>query len=76
MIILKNGMNVSARTDLSRFTDSTQIHDFAYEAVSWAVSVGLISGTSPDTVSPINSATRAEIPLIVMNYVEKIKSGN
>jgi len=70
----KNGVDVSRREDISKFTDADRIHAYALDAVKWAVHCDLISGTSDTTLSPRDSATRAEIALIVMNYVEKVKA--
>ena len=65
------GYDVSYTADLSVYTDEGQIAKWAKDAVSWAVGAGLISGTSATTVSPKATATRAQVALIVMNYVEK-----
>ncbi len=62
--------DVSNKADLSVFSDADRIHSWAKTGLEWAVSVGLISGTSDTTLSPRDSATRAEVALIVMNYVE------
>jgi len=70
----KNGIDVSAEADLSAYVDHSRIHSWALDALEWAVSEALISGTSDTTLSPRDSATRAEIALIVMNYVENIKT--
>lgn len=70
----KNGISVTRRADITGFDDYGRIHEYALEAVSWAVKVGLISGTSDTTLSPRDSATRAEIALIIKNYVENVKN--
>ncbi len=62
--------DVSNKADLSVFSDADRIHSWAKTGLEWAVSVGLISGTSETTLSPRDSATRAEVALIIMNYVE------
>ena len=67
-----NGIDVSDAADLSAYEDAGRIHDWALDAVEWAVAKGLISGTSATTVAPRASATRAEIALIVKNYVENV----
>ena len=59
-------MDVSARADLSGYADAGQISDYAREAVSWAVAVGLISGRSETVLAPTGSATRAEVATILM----------
>ena len=69
-----NGMDVSEKADLSAFTDLGRVHSWALEAVQWAVAKGLISGTSETTLSPRDPATRAEISLIIKNYVENVNT--
>ncbi|MBQ4054644.1 MAG: S-layer homology domain-containing protein, partial [Clostridia bacterium] len=69
----KNQISVTRRADLSGYDDYGRIHEYALEALSWAVKEGLISGTSQTTLAPRDSATRAEIALIIKNYVENVK---
>ncbi len=69
----KNGVDVSGRAEISGFADYGRIHEYALDAMSWAVDVELISGTSETALSPRDPATRAEISVIVMNYVENIE---
>lgn len=69
----KNGIDVSEKADLSVYTDLGRVHSWALDAMEWAVAKGLIGGTSETTLSPRDSATRAEIALIVKNYVETVK---
>ena len=69
-----NEIDVSAEADLSAYTDLDRVHSWALDAVEWAVAEGLISGMSETTLAPRESATRAEIALIVKNYVENVKS--
>ena len=52
------------------YADYASVSSWAQYAVDWAVSTGLISGTSADTLSPQGSATRAEIATILMRFVE------
>ena len=66
----KNGLDVSASASLDRYSDSGSVGMWAKDAVSWAVGVGLISGTSETTISPEAVSTRAQISLIAMNYIE------
>ncbi len=70
----KNGINVTGRTDITGFADYNRVHEYALEALSWAVNVGIISGTSDTTLSPRDSATRAQVAVIVMSYVENVKN--
>ncbi|MBQ3099708.1 MAG: InlB B-repeat-containing protein [Clostridia bacterium] len=66
------GYSSNGRADLSAYNDKDNISSWASDAVSWAVDAGLLSGTSLVTLSPKDSATRAEIAVIVMNYAENI----
>lgn len=69
----KNGVDVSGVADLSGYNDADKIHEWAFDAVAWAVDCGLISGIGDNIISPRSSATRAEVSLIVMNYVTNVK---
>ena len=64
-----NGIDVRARAVLSGYNDVSRIHDYAISAVSWAVDVGLISGTTTTTISPRDPVSRAQMSLIIMNYI-------
>ena len=66
--------DVSGRAEMNGYTDLNRIHSWALDALSWAVDAGLISGTSATTLAPRASATRAELALIVKNYVENVKN--
>jgi len=70
----KNGIDVAEEADLSGYADLGRVHSWALDAMEWAVAKGLIGGTSETTLSPRDSATRAEIALIVKNYVESVKN--
>ncbi len=69
----KNGVDVSGRADLNGYDDYDKIHGYALEAIAWAVDAELISGTSETTLAPRASASRAEIALIIKNYVKNVK---
>ncbi len=69
----KNGINVNDVANLASYSDISYVHDWAKPAMAWAVKSGLITGTTPTTLSPRESATRAEVSLIIMNYVRNIK---
>ena len=60
------GMNLSA--DLSGFTDADTISNYAKPALSWANARELIVGTSPTTLSPQDTATRAETAAILVRF--------
>jgi len=66
------GIDVTAETDLSIYSDKDTIHDWALEAVEWAVAEELITGTSETTLSPRAPVTRAQMAVIIKNYIENI----
>ncbi len=54
--------------ELSRFKDADTVSDWAAEAMAWAVASGLISGTSDTTLSPKDTATRAQFAQIMYQF--------
>ncbi|MFQ9411418.1 MAG: S-layer homology domain-containing protein [Evtepia gabavorous] len=46
------GYDTEGQADLSGFTDLAQVSTYAREAMAWCVDAGLLSGTSPTTLSP------------------------
>lgn len=68
----KIGMDTSARADLNRFPDAGQVSSWASEAMQWAVSAGLISGTSQGTLNPGGNASRSEVASMLMRLVQQI----
>lgn len=61
------GYDTSVRGDTSAFSDSDQIHDWAADAMSWAVGAGVLKGSS-GKLNPQSGATRAEIAQVLMNF--------
>ena len=55
---------------LSKFSDSDSISTWASEAVSWAAYSGIISGRSNGTVDPQAGATRAEMAVMLQQFVK------
>lgn len=71
------GYDVSARADLTAFPDAASVSGWAEEALSWANAAGLINGTVRDgqtILDPQGSASRAQVAMILMNYVEHVVS--
>lgn len=69
------GYDVSARADLTAFPDAGSVSGWAEEALSWANAAGLINGTVRDgqtILDPQGSASRAQVAMILMNYVEHV----
>lgn len=54
----------------SQFTDSGAITPWAKTAMYWAIYNGVVNGTSPTTVSPTATATRAEVAAIFVRYAK------
>ena len=63
------GSDVSARADLSGFSDAAGVSTWADEAVQWAVSEGLIKGVTADTIQPQGQATRAQVAAVLQRYL-------
>lgn len=55
------------------FPDAEKVSTYAKDAMTWAVSEGLITGIKSNgvtTLAPKNTATRAQIATIIMRYLE------
>ena len=48
------------------------MNGYARTALQWAVGTGLITGTSSTTLSPQDTATRAQVATILMRFCENI----
>lgn len=66
------GYDVSARAELTAYADAAQVSTWASDAMRWAVAAGLISGRSGAQLAPKGEATRAEVAVILMNFVQKV----
>lgn len=51
-----------------KYTDAADISKWAEAAFGWAVDAGIVSGTSATTLSPKDTATRAEMAVILSRY--------
>lgn len=58
--------------DVSTFVDGSQVSSYAAEAMNWAVGSGLISGVGDNTLAPKDSATRAQVAVILMRFCQNI----
>lgn len=65
------GMDVSARADLSRYSDAAAIGDWATDVLSWAVGEGLLSGVTDDSLAPQGAATRAQVAAILQRFLSE-----
>ena len=71
------GYDVSASASLDRFSDASEVADYASDAMRWAVGMGLIdgtkSGTSKVVLDPRGNATRAQVAAIMTRFVRNVK---
>lgn len=56
---------------LASYQDQASVSGWAREAMAWAVSSGVISGTSATTLSPQKIGTRAEVATVLMQFCEQ-----
>ena len=65
------GEDVSARADLSAYSDAATISSWANDVMQWAVAEGLISGVTADQLQPQRNATRAQVAAILQRFLDK-----
>ncbi|MCH5353213.1 MAG: S-layer homology domain-containing protein [Acutalibacter sp.] len=53
---------------LNAFSDASQTSSYAKNAMAWAITNGMISGTDATHVSPKGTATRAQLAQILMKF--------
>lgn len=68
------GIAAEGRAELGVYPDSARVDVWAREALSWAVSAGLINstvkdGSSQTVLDPLGNATRAQVATIRMRFV-------
>ena len=63
------GQDVSARADLSAYSDVATISSWANDVMQWAVAEGLISGMMEDTLQPQGNAMRAQVAAILERFL-------
>ena len=65
--------DVSAKGDLTAFTDGAKTSSWAAQAMEWAVGSKLLSGKGGSVLDPTGTATRAEVAQIFMNFAQNLK---
>lgn len=70
----QQGMDTTARSDLSNFDDAATVSDWAQDAVSWAHAEGLLAGTSATTLSPQGEATRAQLAAMLVRFSDYLEN--
>ncbi len=71
----QKGYDVSARAELTGFSDAASVKSYAKDAMSWAVAVKLIQGTNNGAgivLDPEGSATRAQVATLLMRFAESL----
>lgn len=66
------GYDVSGRSVLDAFADSSSVSSYALEAMQWANNAGLINGVTNDTLVPTGDSNRAVLAIILMRFCENV----
>jgi hypothetical protein len=69
------GWNTGSDIDLSAFSDSDSVSDYAADAMKWAVAVGLIKGRGENDLAPDASLTRADTATILKRLTDIFPTG-
>lgn len=69
---VKNEMDVSVgeNTNILSYDDFNEISEYAIPAFQWACGSGIITGRTTSTLSPKETATRAEVATMLMRFCE------
>lgn len=67
---LQGGKYAPKADVLANYQDRGEVADWALEAMSWTVQSGIIVGTSSTMLSPASGATRAQVALVLVNYLK------
>ena len=67
--------DVSAKGNLSSFTDASKISGWANEAMQWAYGTKLMQGNGDGTINPTGNTKRCEFASMIMKFNENIAAG-
>lgn len=70
----QQGVDTTARSDLSSFDDAETVSDWAQDAVSWAHAEGLLAGTSATMLAPQGEATRAQLAAMLVRFSDYLEN--
>ena len=62
------GADTSVTVDLNSYRDADQVLPFAKEAWAWAVSHGIVTGMTADTLAPMAKTNRAQAAVIFQRF--------
>lgn len=65
------GYDVTGTEKPDSFTDRSAVSDWAQEAMTWAVSRGIINDRGNNLLDPKGAATRAEVAVMLHRFIEK-----
>lgn len=66
------GANTSNKNNEIIFSDKNNVSEWAYEAMSWAVDNGIITGKENNLIDPKGKSTRAEVAIILERFIKNI----
>ena len=61
---------------LREYDDGNRVADYAAPAVRWALETGILTGTDASTISPEDTATRAQTAVILGRYLSQVSQEN
>ena len=64
--------DITGSCDISQFADADTVSDWALDAIKWTNAAELVKGTSDTTLSPQDTATRAQVAAILMRFCENV----
>ena len=70
-----NQIDTAQRGDMAAFPDAGEVSEWAKDALSWTVAMGIIGGTEENGkvyLDPQGNATRAQVAAILMRYVARV----
>lgn len=65
------GYDVTAKADLSTFSDAASVSAYATDAMQWIVASGIMEGMD-GTLVPQGNATRAQVATMLMRFAENV----
>ncbi len=65
------GRSNAERSDLSKYSDVSEVSAYARKAMSWANACGILSGYPDGTLRPGDQATRAQIAKMIVTFLKK-----
>lgn len=66
--------NLSVLVSLSDYSDANLLSSWAQDAMQWAVSEGIISGTTATTIAPQGTTTRAQAATMLMRFCQRMEA--